>query len=561
MLTIQPNGNIKLYSGIRLDNTYQNALSFENAAARTAFFHNDNPYLIATLTKQSYQRVTSGQCDIEMPVNELYNCNYMAFQNHGFSNRWFYAFVTNVEYINNITTRVFYEIDVLTTFYFDWSYLPSFVEREHTATDAVGDNIVPENIQFSEPVAFRRVDNFEGSFVVVIAQTDLVDDDARVSLSGDDVHGFMLNGIYMQTYNLTDTADAQGLRLSALQTKLKDMAGSKEDIVSIFMFPKRLVNKVSDDNANIMRYYNMTLGTTLNFPTNINGYTPKNRKLFTFPYCYICADNGTISNNYRWEWFQTPTGLTARVNFVLRGAICPGGSVYYAPIGYKGLDMYDNISGLSGLDRYKPAFDERIELPPLPQVAYPIDSFLAWLAQTNSSRKNKLINQTASGAVSGAASGAGTGSMIYPGIGTAVGALAGGIIGGVTGAIGAKVSNDQAIAEAADMKNHASGGGNGSLEIIDGKYGVTFKYMGLNPSDAKMIDDYFTMFGYAINAIKTPAIRTRPHWNYIKTSGLNMAAQNVPADYVRKIKDIHNAGVTYWKVHDEIGNYNLNNQV
>ena len=83
--------------------------------------------------------------------------------------------------------------------------------------------------------------------------------------------------------------------------------------------------------------------------------------------------------------------------------------------------------------------------------------------------------------------------------------------------------------------------------------------MSVTQENARVIDDFFDRFGYAIERVQTPAIRTRPHWNYIKTNGLNMSSQNVPADYVEKIKAIHDTGVTYWKAHDEIGNYALNN--
>lgn len=547
MITITPNGNIKLYSGIRLDNTYQNALSFTSAAARDAYFLENNPYLIGSWEKVTYQRVTSGQCDVEIPIGSVYTANYMAFQNKGFSNRWFYAFVTNVEYVNNITTRIYYEIDVLTTFYFDWNYLPSFVEREHTATDVIGDNVVPENINYGELVAFNRMNYYLGNWDICVAVATLTGQGEAFTTK----IGNLVNGVQLIHFNV-------GNAYRAFQSFLNTLSGEQDQIVSIFMYPNTLISSENDpdyDHTSII--YNVSQGVAPVMPQNINGYVPKNKKLFTFPYCYLAVDNGTITNNYRWEWFSQLPNLT-KYTFVIRGAMCPGGTIYAAPLGYKGLTTYG--SG-QGLDRYIPCFDERIELPPLPQVAYPIDSYRAWLAQTESSRKNKFINSVAGGAASGAASGAATGTMIYPGIGTAIGAVAGGLIGGASAAVGAKISDDQAKAEAADMKNKAAGGGNGTLEIVDDKYGLTFKSMGLNPSDAKIVDDYFTLFGYAINAIKTPAIRTRPHWNYIKTCGLNMAAQNVPADYVRKIKAIHDQGVTYWKVHDEIGNYALDNTV
>lgn len=551
MITIQPNGNIKLYSGIRLDNAYQNALSFENAAARTAFFHNDNPYLIATLTKQSYQRVTSGQCDIEMGVTALYNCNYMAFQNLGFSNRWFYAFVTNVEYINNITTRVFYEIDVLTTFYFDWNYLPSFVEREHTATDAIGENLVPESINYGECAAFAREWGYRfDNWSVIVALSAF----GREGTADEGIAASAIAGDYVSGVSIVEYEDITTFKNSFLNVISGE---TREDVVCVFMFPNPLVTITNDPNvANGTLIVNRSQTMHATRPATLDGYTPKNKKMFTYPFSYLCVDTGSVTNNYRYEWFDHDAGIND-YSFTIRGACVPGGGIYAAPVNYKNSGAY---AGGTGIDHYIPVFDERIEAPKLPQVCYPIDSFKAWLAQSESTRQNKILHSVAAGAIGSA----GTGAMIGAAggaIGMIGGAVAGGLIGAVGGAIGGKISDDMSKSEAADMKNKTAGNLSGTLEVVDNKYGFIFKYMSLCAQDAKIVDDYFSMFGYAIHAIKTPQIRTRPHWNYIKTIGLNMAAQNVPADYVRKIKEIHNAGVTYWKVHDEIGNYNLNNQV
>lgn len=552
MITITPNGNIKLYSGIRLDNTYQNALSFASAAARDAYFLENNPYLIGSWEKVTYQRVTSGQCDVEIPIGDVYTANYMAFQNKGFSNRWFYAFVTNVEYVNNITTRIYYEIDVLTTFYFDWNYLPSFVEREHTATDVIGDNLVPESIRYGELSAFKRQSYYFDNWSVLVALSGYTEvqqhDTAYICLTGN-----MVDGVRYVGFDTKANTFPQDL-----QRMLAQFSASKDDIVSIFMYPTDLLSFTSSIYTNVTEVSSQSFQATFTRPTDLDGYVPKNNKLFTYPYCYLTIDNGSIANSYRWEYF-THTEALQDYSFLIRGAVSPSGEIYAAPVNYKGLGKIPGHVS-STIDDYIPCFDERLALPPLPNCCYPIDSYQAWLAQTNSSRKHKVISAASSGIVSGVASGAAMGSAAA-GVGAIPGALIGGVIGGVSGALGAQVQNEQAAVEAAEQKNHAVGGSNGTLEVIDRKYGITGKKMTLCRTDAKIIDDYFTMFGYAVNAVKTPQIRTRPHWNYIKTCGLNMAAQNVPADYVRKIKAIHDQGVTYWKVHDEIGNYALNNTV
>ena len=338
------------------------------------------------------------------------------------------------------------------------------------------------------------------------------------------------------------------------------MSGNREDIISIFMFPKELVTKTSQAGADVVEYEPGVVGFTAIRPATLDGYTPHNNKLFTFPYNYLCVDNGSITNNYRWEFFHSLAGISD-YTFIIKGALAPAGGVYAAPLGYKGLGVY---GGLSGLYNYIPCFDERLDLPPLPQVAYPLDSYMAWLAQTESSRKNKIITAAGAGVGTGLAAGAKLGGTIGSAggpIGTVGGAVIGAALGGALGALGGKIANDMAMTEAADMKNKSSGGGNGSIEVIDQKYGITFKYMALNHIDAEIVDKFFDMFGYAQNKYMIPNIRSRAHWNYIKTNGLNMVNPHVPAEYIAKIKAIHDQGVTYWRNHEEIGNYSLTNSI
>ena len=77
---------------------------------------------------------------------------------------------------------------------------------------------------------------------------------------------------------------------------------------------------------------------------------------------------------------------------------------------------------------------------------------------------------------------------------------------------------------------------------------------------AKVIDDYFDMYGYATRSVKVPNRSARPHWNYVKTNGCVLSG-NAPADDVRKICSIYDDGITFWKNPSEVGNYSLDNSL
>ena len=144
---IAPNTTIRMLKDVPLDNTYRNTIYFAYVANQTSYFSGKTKY---TFAAQSYQRVQKGTLRIGRKADDLYDCNYLMFQNTAYGNKWFYAFVTGVEYVNNETSEVSFEIDVMQTWHFDYDVKMSFVEREMSVTDNIGDNLVPENLEIGD---------------------------------------------------------------------------------------------------------------------------------------------------------------------------------------------------------------------------------------------------------------------------------------------------------------------------------------------------------------------------------------------------------------------------
>ena len=77
---------------------------------------------------------------------------------------------------------------------------------------------------------------------------------------------------------------------------------------------------------------------------------------------------------------------------------------------------------------------------------------------------------------------------------------------------------------------------------------------------AKRIDDYFNMFGYKVNELKTPNITGRTYWNYVKTIGCNITG-DIPQEDIEKIKSMFNNGVTLWHNTSKFLDYSQNNTI
>lgn len=177
---ITPESVVHLLEGVPLDNSYTDTIFFNtNVEQYDHFIHSYTSHAATALT---YQRVNKGVCRVEALADTLYGVNYMMFQNGAYGTKWFYAFVNQVNYINDVTTEIVYEIDVMQTWFFEAVLEPSYVEREHSATDGIGENLLPEPVDLGLIICERTetTDYFQ-SYCAVIA---LAEDSTALSARG-----------------------------------------------------------------------------------------------------------------------------------------------------------------------------------------------------------------------------------------------------------------------------------------------------------------------------------------------------------------------------------------
>ena len=139
MTYIAPNTRIKLMTGINIPSDGKHTLYFANKAAQTAFFESAAG---TTFNDYSFQRGTNGVDRIRVGASygSLIGCSYLLFNNESFLNKNFYAFIIDIQYVNNATTDVYYRIDNMQTWLFDCTLLPSYVERTHDDGTGLGLN-------------------------------------------------------------------------------------------------------------------------------------------------------------------------------------------------------------------------------------------------------------------------------------------------------------------------------------------------------------------------------------------------------------------------------------
>ena len=141
-------GKVILARGIKLDKNYKNIMDYTESQMVTLLTTN----AIATLSNCSFLRPGENTIDVELPYGTALQANYLGLQNPDYSNKWFFAFIDEVQYISNSVTRISYTIDECATWFDYWDPKACFVIREHTNDDTIGNNLLPENVELGEYV-------------------------------------------------------------------------------------------------------------------------------------------------------------------------------------------------------------------------------------------------------------------------------------------------------------------------------------------------------------------------------------------------------------------------
>lgn len=502
---IAPNTTVLFLKDVPLDNTYRNTIYFTSLANQTSYFAGKLKYRLDKGTYQRYQTIVR----VGINAENLYDCNYLMFQNSSFGSKWFYAFITGVEYRNNEMSEVTFELDVMQTWFFDYDLRMSFVEREHSASDTIGVNLVPENLELGDYVyKDLGLTSLFDLYQIVMACT--FDEDLNDAVGG--MYGGVYSGL---TYNIFQSYTQANAFLERVTAENKI-----DGVVSIFMLP---VAFCYDYQKQIPEVFNIVRDKQL---ADIDGYTPKNNKLFTAPYnmLYVTNNEGTAAN-YAFEYFST-----ANCQFNLTGAMCCTPEVMLAPLNYKGVEKN---------------YNEKMTIGNFPQCAYTVDTFKAFVAQN----ANRLTFEAGMGVAQTAV---GAGLMAATG-----GILGGGQVLGGAEKIGGMIAS---LSDKSTLPPQARGGHSSIINMANEIKGFQFYYAHIRQEFARIIDDYFNVYGYATHRVKIPNRVVRPHWNYVKTVNVNITG-SVPADDMAAIRAIYDKGLTFWRNGNEVGDYTLDNRL
>lgn len=536
---------------VPFENDYAHTLYFESESDQFNYFAGKARFSEANITYIRKDKIIRYPADYV----QIRDMNYVMYRNEP-GGKWHYAFIQKKEFISEGRTDIYIEDDVIQTWLKKYVMHPCFVEREHVKDDTIGLHTYPESVETGPYIVNKRnaCESLLDTCLIMAVTVNLNKEewdwfDTKQAPASGGVYNGIFSGV---KYYKVSAAEAKTIIEKLAET------GQSEAIVSIFTAPSALIETESTGTYKEVatgkssekggwNFSNIEGEELIKKPTKINGHTVKNNKLFTYPYCYLLMSNNSgAASIYKYEEFAEDN-----CEFRIYGAITPGMSIRMIPLNYNGCERNN---------------EEGMNLGKFPICSWASDTFTNWMTQNSINNGVSIAGGLAVAAVgvasalaavpTGGAS-VGAGATTIAGMTAAEWGAAGAVVGGVNSVMGTVGQ----ITQHSYQPPQASGNTNcGDVTFSAGYLTFTAHDMSIKKEYAEIIDEFFSMYGYKVNRVKTPESNHRAEWWYTKTIDANIDGP-IPPEDLMKIKACYNKGITFWKNPANIKNYAKDNSI
>ena len=538
MAYVAPNGTIQLFRGIGLTNEYVHTIWFPNKSTQDSVFTQLVRYQFAN---QMYSRPNKNSVRVNIVADVIQDCDYMRFQNtrNGIS-KWYYCFINEINYVNEQVTDIVYEIDDIQTWSFDGNFQKCFVERQHSLTDNIGDNIVPEPFEIPESIVCYTGVSYKATgvnYMVVLGATKLAAgfndlDQTEYGGFASTVHYLLFDSSNLHTF-IKNCEFANGFISGLFNTD------DQWSILAIYAVPAPLFNDgtsktIKGATGKVLAQYAYARYNTITKPSSETAshgniydgvYGALNMKLYTYPYYFLKISTPTGEQDLKYENF-----FNSNVHdcvFSVKTGCNPEPQILIAPHYYNGED-FDNLYSVI------------------------VSGFPAMT----------IYQSTQTGAIIGSALKTGIGLLTAASIGAAGESGVGVILGqGLAKQGNAGVNAPPALQGTVSISGKNTSGNmspyfasSGLPTTVDPIFEINIFGMGLRAQVARMFDEYLSKYGYAQNRVMKPETHARQKWTYVKTKDCSFVG-TCPSDSAKRINTAMNNGITWWDYRTSVGNY------
>lgn len=602
-----PNGKVYLLKDVPLSADYEYTIDFKDRDEQYSYFEGFIKY---PLTNCTYVRREREYITVERSLAELEDVNYLMFRSTE-GERLYFAFVTNKTFVSEKVSMVFYQVDVMQTYAFDYKWKPSYIKQAHvdrwTAEHKPIYSKTDEGLDYGTEYSVESAYRLEQSSAVRWLLVTMVDEAGAVAVGG-------LHGIKGGTINpaatpfisvlvplplLTDGINApyavqvETFGNSFISGNYNDFAAAMTDSalgnyvrsISLLSYVPFVMSEQVDGEQITVRFSSSGAKfRQVGFPVGegtkqflvlenaYRGYIMGGQTLART--AWNTGLDGSLPTSKQWEDVKKNPYTTERDKRFESKLLCAPYRYNLlsdwrgAPVVYKNEYMTDtNIEvkfswGITHnapfrfwIEDYKKDPEGRNTCLSQPvALEFPVisDAYYTYILENKNTIQANLTNaiiNAGAGAINGAISGGGMGGAA----GAAFGAVSGVVSGGLN--VGAMVRSENA--KQRDLKTHPDSVINSvdsAFNVVDKNIDVTFYRMRICCENEEIISQIFNMSGYMVNRVEVPNTRSRVRFNYLQTVGANITGSFNQADLLR-IKEIYNNGITIWHYSPE--NFNL----
>lgn len=591
-----PGTIIRFYDVYDLTPDYKHTRYFTNSDVQLSYFsqHEVSAY---TVQFSQYVRVDSSEVKVPFHIKDIHDFTYMSIRNSLRTNdtldHMYYCFIIDMDYVSDNCTLIKFKVDVMQTYAMSGLFsatMPnkSYVVRCHNETDDIGDNLVTEPFNVSdyvESVPTPSVSSMSSYTIVVgvCSNQTVTLDGTQINLRPRNYTGRIYTGTTYLAFAVNDAHNEQALidLIDALNDK-------PNEIVSIYCVPSFIIGSVTDNYViNPTAPVSQTLGLYQNGrkeSDGFEGYTPKNKKLFTAPYTMLRVTNCEGEKiDLSFELFANPDYCSFEVDGTIIGE--PSWSIY--PQDYA---MNTSTTGRTN-------YDYSMSCENFACGSWASDVLGSYLAKNGFITATKMLVGTIGTMVASSMLTGGVGAVAGTGLVTASTAsnlrMMDSALYGGTGPTDPRLymGNLNIKPQKGELTDMARGGGyalytgwksacdlirakntgnntygtgtKGTTAQINAHKGIYFKTVKIRKYLAEQIDNFFTMYGYAQNKLINIGSylqnHKRPSYAYIQCDDFSLVNGGIENKYKVEIAKIMNSGITFWFGNTMIGNYNANN--
>lgn len=493
-----------------------NQIIFNNVHEQFLYF---NSRSVKTFTDFTYQRQPVGDkiesiIKVDMNIEELYKCNYVAYQNSKFSGRYFYAFIKRLEYRGERVTYIHIQEDAFQNWQFELLYHSSFIERQTPYEDYK--NTLADDVAHGQLICNTEYSFALSGMYFCFCSTDPFQDDVKDS----EPYSFRVGNYnipcWVLVWNETEYEDmtktlqrisANGWGDRILSCVFVPCIPDTSKITTTTIHP----SSIALDVKIALSAETEDLEKTIYLDTTF--YNPRMKKCKTYPYSKIVVTDLTSGQSIELPPEKFKNDICS---FDMQPIISETPYYKIIPLEYENKDK-----------------DMNHTLTVQSNASLPIANNLYAKYMMNNGEMNDLSKFTS----------------IVGGITQMAIPTPSRIVGGVTSMIAGVGSVVAKENQASKLGNNVTPIKDGAMErICYGRNRVSIALYTMDEDHSRMAEEYWDKFGYPVRSYDYIHIpENYGERTYVKTIICNIDGLSVPQDSLQAIKDMFDHGVNLYR--------------